>query len=58
MVSCHHISMETLRVEVEKFKDSNITNSFEKWANVTQDQVVLNIVKFGLTMEFAEVPLC
>ena len=30
----------------------------EKWANITQDQFVLNIVKFGLTMEFAEVPLC
>ena len=50
--------METLRAEVEKFKGGNITNCFEKWANITQDQFVLNIVKFGLTMEFAEVPLC
>ena len=58
MVSCRHISMETLRIEVEKFKGGNITNSFEKWANITQDQFVLNIVKFGLTMEFAEVPMC
>ena len=49
--------METLRVEVEKFKDSNITNSSEKWANVTQDQVGLNVVNFGLTMEFAKVPV-
>ena len=49
--------METLRAEVEKFKGGNITNCFEKWANITQDQFVLNIVKFGLTMEFAEVPL-
>ena len=57
MVSCH-IPMETLRAEVEKFKDGNITKCFEKWANITQDQFVLNIVKFGLTMEFAEVPLC
>ena len=50
--------METLRAEVEKFKGGNITNCFQKWANITQDQFVLNIVKFGLTMEFAEVPLC
>ena len=57
MVSCH-IPMETLRAEVEKFKGDNITNFFEKWANITKDQFVLNIVKFGLTMEFAEVPLC
>ena len=57
MVSCH-IPMETLRAEMKKFKGSNITNCFEKWANITQDQFVLNIVKFGLTMEFAEVPLC
>ena len=57
MVSCRHIPMETLRIEVEKFKGGNITNSFEKWANITQDQFVLNIVKFGLTMEFPEVPV-
>ena len=31
MVTCHHIPMETLRVEVEKFMGSNITNCFEKW---------------------------
>ena len=58
MVNCHHIPMETLRVVVEKLKGGNITNCFEKWANITQDQFVLNIVKFGLTMEFAEVPVC
>ena len=57
MVS-YHIPVETLRAEVEKFKGGNITNCFEKWANITQDQFVLNIVQFGLTMEFAEVPLC
>ena len=57
MVS-YRIPMETLRVEMEKFKGGNITNCFEKWANITQDQFVLNIVQFGLTMEFAEVPLC
>ena len=57
MVS-YHIPMETLRAEVEKFKGGNKTNCLEKWANITQDQFVLNIVKFGLTMEFAEVPLC
>ena len=56
MVSCH-IPMETLRAEVEKFKGGNITNCFEKWANITQDLLVLNIVKFGLTMEFAKVPV-
>ena len=50
--------MATLRPEVEKLKDSNITNCFEKWTNITQDQFVLNIVKFGLTMEFAEVRVC
>ena len=50
--------MENLRAEVEKFKGGNITSCFEKWANITQDQFVLNIVKFGLTMEFAEVLLC
>ena len=50
--------METLRAEVEKFKGGNITNCFEKWANITQDQFVLNIVKFGLTMEFAKIPVC
>ena len=49
--------METLRAEAEKFKGGNI-KCFEKWANVTQDQFVLNIVKFGLIMEFAEVPQC
>ena len=44
--------METLRADVEKIKSSKI-NCFEKWADITQDQVVLNIVKFGLTVEFA-----
>ena len=43
-VSCH-IPMETLRADVEKFKGGNITNCFEKWANITQDQFVLNIVR-------------
>ena len=53
-----HIPMQTLRTVVEKFNASNITNCFEKWTFITQDQVVLNIVKFVLTMEFAEVPMC
>ena len=57
MVSCN-MPMETLRADVEKFKGRNITNCFEKWVNITLDQFVLNIVKFGLTMEFAEVPVC
>ena len=56
MVSCH-IPMETLRTDVEIFKCDNITKCFDKWANITKDQFVLNIVKFGLTMEFAEVPV-
>ena len=54
MVS-YHIPIETLRAEVEKYKGGNITNCFEKWANITQDQFVLNIVKFALTIEFAAV---
>ena len=56
-VSCH-IPMETLRAEVEKFMCGPITNCLEKWANNTQDQFVFNITKFGLTMEFAGVPVC
>ena len=50
--------MQTLRADVEKFKGSNITNSFEKWPIITHDQVALNIVKFVLTVEFAKVPMC
>ena len=57
MVNCH-IPMETLRADVEKCKGGNITNCFEKWPNITQDQFVLNVVKFGSTMGFAEVPVC
>ena len=53
-----HIPMQTLRTVVEKFNASNVTNCFEKWTFITQDQVALNIVKFVLTMEFAEVPMC
>ena len=52
MVSCH-IPMKTLRADLEKFKGGNIANGFEKWASITQDQFNLNIVKFELTMEFA-----
>ena len=58
MISCCHIPMETPRVEVEKIKGDNITNCFEKWENIIKDQFVLYIVKFGLTIEFAEVPVC
>ena len=50
--------MVTLREDVEKFKSGNITNCFEKWANITQDQIILYLVKFGLTIKFAEVPVC
>ena len=57
MVSCH-IPMATLRANVERFKGGIITNCFENWANITQYQFVLNIVKFSLTMEFAELPAC
>ena len=57
MVSCH-IPMVTLREDVEKFKSGNITNCFEKWANITQDQIILYLVKSGLTIKFAEVPVC
>ena len=57
MVSCN-IPIVALRVDVEKFKGGNITNRFKKWANITQDQSVLYIVKLGLTMEFDEVPVC
>ena len=57
MVSCH-IPMATLRADMETFKGGNITNCFEKWPNITQNQFVLNIVQFGLTMEFSEVPVC
>ena len=56
MVSCH-IPIETSRADVENFKGGNITNCFEKWANITQDQFILNIVKFGLTMELAKIPV-
>ena len=45
IVSCH-IAMETIRLDVEKFKGGNITNCFEKWANITQDQFVLYILKY------------
>ena len=50
--------MATIRADTEKSKDSEIRNCFEKWAIITRDQFVSNIVKLGLTMEFAEVPVC
>ena len=50
--------MVILKVNMEKFKGGSITNCCEKLANITQDQFVLCILKFGLTMEFAEVPVC
>ena len=53
-----HIPVQTLRADVKIFKGGNIANCFEKWAIITQDQFVLNIVKFPLTMEFAKVPMC
>ena len=56
MVSCH-FPLATLRENVGKFKGGNITNCFEKRTNIAQDQFVVHIVKFGLTMEFAEVSL-
>ena len=34
------------------------TNFFKKWAKIAQDQFVLKIVKFVLTMKFAKVPVC
>ena len=57
MVSCH-VPMVTLRADAEKIKSGNVRNYFEKCANFTQDQFVLYIIKFGLTMEFSEVPVC
>ena len=42
---------------MKNFRERNLTNCFEKLANFTQDKLVLHIVKFGLTMEFAEVPV-
>ena len=57
MLSCP-IPMENLRADVEKCKGGNITNCFEKWENITQDQFLLNIVKFGLTMALVEIPMC
>ena len=57
MVS-YHIPMERLRVDMKKFKGGNIKNCFEKWANITQYQFILNIVKSGLTMEFAYLLVC
>ena len=50
--------MATLTTDVKKFKGGSITDCFEKWANIAQDQFVLNIVKFGLTMKFTELPVC
>ena len=50
--------MVTLRVDVEKFKGGNITNCFENWVNIAQDQFVLYILKFVLIIEFTEVPVC
>ena len=55
MISCH-IPMETLRADVEKIKGGNIINCIEKWGNITQDQFILNIAKFGLTMELVKLP--
>ena len=39
--------METLRADVEKVKDGKLTNVFEKWANITQDQFVLTLKRLG-----------
>ena len=50
--------MVTLRVDVEKFNGGNITNCFENWVNIAQDQFVLYILKFVLIIEFTEVPVC
>ena len=50
--------MVTLRADAEKIKSGNVRNCFEKCGNFTQDQFVLYIIKFGLTMEFSEVPVC
>ena len=55
MVSCR---IPTTTLIAGKFKGGNITNCFEKWANITQDQFILHILKFGLTMEFAEILVC
>ena len=49
--------MIKLGVDVEKPQGCSITNYFKNWANITQDEFFLYIVKFGLTMEFAEVPV-
>ena len=58
MVSCR-MSVTTPRADVENLKSmGNATNWFKNWANITQDQFVLHMVKFGLTMEFAKVPVC
>ena len=50
--------MATVRADVVKLKRGNTTNCFEQKTNITQDQLVLSIVKFRLTMKFAEVPVC
>ena len=40
--------MVTLRGDVEKLKGGNITNCFEKWANITREQFVLYILMLDI----------
>ena len=56
MVNCR-ILVTTIGANMEKFMGDNITNCFEKWANIKQDHFALHLENLDLTMEFAELSM-
>ena len=44
--------MDLLRSEINDFRGGNIKHFFSNWEKITKDKFILDIIKFGLQLEF------
>ena len=42
---------------MEQYKGGNIKNYLYNWENITSDPYILQIIKYGLKLEFESMPL-
>ena len=53
------ISYEQLKLHMSLYKAGNITNCLGKWQDLTSDRTILDIVEYGLKLDFIDTPpLC
>jgi len=55
VIESYYVDVSSLRKDVSNYRGGNIKNYFEEWEKISSDKFILEIIKFGLKLEFKSV---